>query len=72
MFKDDLIDCRQVVMGGMGTLTHQEIEAYQRQMRIELTPFEVRALLAIDRVFVSVYAVKPKTKPSTPSTTPRR
>lgn len=54
----DLADCRELGERVVGPLTHQEIESYCALYRIQLTPFEVRALRRIDRVFVSVNTPK--------------
>ena len=49
---NDLTDWRDNAFG-VGALSHQEIEAWARLFRIEISPFEVDALRRLDREFRS-------------------
>jgi hypothetical protein len=54
-----LTDWRQQTMG-VGPLSHLEMEAWARLMRIEISPFEVEVLRMLDRECRQYYAEKSK------------
>ena len=51
-----LFDVGPAAFGGMGAgpLSHQEIDAWQRNTGIELTPWEARMLRTLSKVYLSM------------------
>lgn len=53
-----LVDCREYGFEIIGVLTHQEIGAWAKLLKINISPVEVLILRRLDRAFVSVHSGK--------------